>query len=88
MLSMKAGKSQQEAEKFLTPGNCQLLGIQKQKHTPQDERANLMFPLKMMKGQRTVDDVNTRQSKIKAAAITALNTTFNTVKITNRNSVN
>lgn len=47
-----------------------------------------VFPLKMIKGRRTQDDVNRRQSKTKTAVIIALNTIVNIVKITkNRNSV-
>lgn len=62
---MKAVKSQQEAEMFL----IQLLDMWKQKLTPQDERENTVFPLKMIKEQGTLEDVNRRQSKTKTAVI-------------------
>lgn len=71
-------KRQQEAEMFL----IQLLDMWKQQLTPQDERKKktTVFPLKMIKGQRTLDDVNRRQSKTKAAVIIALNIKVNIVK--------
>lgn len=46
----------------------------KQKPAPQDERENMVFPLKLIEGQRALDDVNRKQSKMKMAMITALNT--------------
>lgn len=55
----------------------------KQKHTPQDER-KLNVPTK--NGKRTM--LRGGNSKTKTAMITALITKFNTVKITNANSVN
>lgn len=74
---MKAVKRQQETEMFL----IQLLDMWKQQLTPQDERKkNMVFPLKMIKGQRTLDDVNRRQSKTKTAVIIALNIKVNIVK--------
>lgn len=51
----------------------------KQKLAPQDQRENMVFPLKMIKGQRALDDVNRKQSKMKMAVITALNTKCNIV---------
>lgn len=44
----------------------------------QDERENTVFPSKVIKGQRTLDD-NRKQSKTKMAVITALNTKCNIV---------
>lgn len=46
----------------------------KQRLAPQDERENTVFPLKVIKGQRTLDDVNRKLSKTKTAVITALST--------------
>lgn len=51
----------------------------KQRLALQDERENTVFPSKVIKGQRTLDDVNRKQSKTKMAVITALNTKCNTV---------